>query len=105
MQKLIKMIPILEKSLLQNGINGISIYTHIVDGYIICDRRKEINLPHPDGDLRIKLPNNTETIKPLRLKGKGYKMNNGNGDFYLKLNIVNEPLTEDIKNELIEYLK
>ena len=46
MQKLIKMIPILEKSLLQNGINGISIYTHIVDGYIICDRRKEINLPH-----------------------------------------------------------
>jgi molecular chaperone DnaJ len=65
----------------------------------------EITLPHPDGDLKIKLPPNTESIKPLRLRGKGYKINNGSGDLYLKLNIVNEPLTEDMKTQLTNMLK
>jgi molecular chaperone DnaJ len=85
-------------------INNDLIYTKKVSMYDLVIG-KEIILPHPDGDLIIKLPYNTESVKPLRLKGKGYKTNNGNGDFYFKLNVVNEPLTEEIKNELIEFLK
>ena len=64
-----------------------------------------IKLPHPDGDLLLNLPNNTEMIKPLRLRGKGYDSQNGKGDFYIKLNIVNEEMNEEDKKEIIESLK
>ena len=43
----------------------------------------EISLPHPDGEVLISIPKNTETGKPLRLKGKGYH----GGDMYIKLNV------------------
>lgn len=31
-------------------------------------------VPHPDGDLNIKFPKKIDTSKPLRVKGKGYKL-------------------------------
>jgi len=33
-----------------------------------------INVPHPDGDLTIKLPKNIDTSIPLRVKSKGFKL-------------------------------
>jgi len=43
------------------------------------------NLPHPSGDLSIKLPEDFDTSKPLRVKSKGFRGQNGNGDLFIKL--------------------
>lgn len=45
----------------------------------------DFNLPHPDGDLSIKLPEEFDTSKPLRVKSKGFKGQHGNGDLFIKL--------------------
>jgi molecular chaperone DnaJ len=66
---------------------------------------KEVKIPHPNGDLMMRLPLNTESIKPLRLKGKGYDLGNTKGDLYVKLNIVNNPIDEEVKKEIMEVLK
>ena len=67
--------------------------------------KKPINLPHPDGQLTFNLPPNTEMIKPLRMKGKGYKGNGFVGDFYIKINVINQEIDDDVKQEIIESLK
>jgi molecular chaperone DnaJ len=36
--------------------------------------KNDINIPHPDGDLNIKLPKLFDTSKPLRVKGKGFRV-------------------------------
>jgi DnaJ-class molecular chaperone len=41
-----------------------------------------VKVPHPLGDISIKLPQEFDTSKPLRVKGKGY---HGRGDLYIKL--------------------
>jgi molecular chaperone DnaJ len=41
------------------------------------------HIPHPDGDIKIPAPNEFDTNKPLRLKGKGYPT----GDMYVKLRV------------------
>jgi molecular chaperone DnaJ len=46
--------------------------------------RDTLDIPHPSGNLNIKLPETIDTQKPLRIKGKGYK-NEGVGDFYVKM--------------------
>jgi molecular chaperone DnaJ len=33
-----------------------------------------LNIPHPDGELNIKLPKNIDTSIPLRIKSKGFKL-------------------------------
>ena len=43
------------------------------------------NLPHPSGDLFIKLPEDFDTSKPLRVKSKGFRGQNGSGDLFIKL--------------------
>ena len=43
-----------------------------------------IDVPHPSGNLNIKLPEEVDTTKPLRVKGKGFK-NDGIGDFYVNM--------------------
>jgi len=45
-------------------------------------QKDSIDIPHPDGILNIKLPNEFDTSKPLRVKSKGYY---GQGDMYVKL--------------------
>lgn len=42
-----------------------------------------LTIPHPNGDLMVNMPNTFDTLKPLRVKSKGY---NG-GDLYVKLNV------------------
>jgi len=49
---------------------------HLIYNYFMnMEELKEGNLkiPHPDGDLSIKLPINVDTSKPLRVRGKGFK--------------------------------
>lgn len=43
-----------------------------------------IDIPHPSGELSVKLPNEIDTTKPLRVKGKGFT-NEGLGDLYVKM--------------------
>lgn len=45
----------------------------------------DFKLPHPSGDLSIKLPEEFDTSKPLRVKSKGFKGQHGNGDLFIKL--------------------
>ena len=50
---------------------------HLVyDAFITLDELKSGNLtiPHPDGELSIKLPKQVDTSKPLRIKSKGFKL-------------------------------
>ncbi len=62
---------------------------------------EKIILPHPDGDLSITIPENNETEKPLRIKGKGYRTEYKVGDYYIKLNVLNKRYTkEEIENSI-----
>jgi len=70
--------------------------------FIIND---SVTVPHPDNQLNIKIPKGIETDKPLRLKGKGYSRGNLIGDYYIKLNVVNNVFTEEMKNNIINFLK
>jgi molecular chaperone DnaJ len=36
--------------------------------------KEDINIPHPDGELNIKLPKLMDSSKPLRVRGKGFKV-------------------------------
>jgi molecular chaperone DnaJ len=66
----------------------------------------EIMIPHPDGNLKISIPEKTETEKPLRLRTKGYRVNNRVGDLYVKLNIIkNTPSESEIKDILLKLEK
>ena len=47
------------------------------------DLKKEtFTIPHPDGNLTLKLPKSIDTSKPLRVRGKGFK-NGGVGDLLI----------------------
>ena len=48
----------------------------------------EILVPHPESDIKIKIPLNNGSNKKLRVRGKGYIRQNQIGDFYIKLNII-----------------
>jgi molecular chaperone DnaJ len=60
------------------------IYNNVVDFKGLTEPSFEI--PHPDGKLSIKYPEQFDTITPLRIKGKGYKRERV-GDLYVK-NVV-----------------
>lgn len=47
-------------------------------------KKETFIIPHPDGDISIKLPEDFDTSKPLRVKSKGFK-SNGTGDLFVKL--------------------
>jgi molecular chaperone DnaJ len=56
----------------------------IYNAYFNLDTIKEdtVKVPHPLGDISIKLPSEFDTSKPLRVKSKGY---HNRGDLYIKL--------------------
>jgi molecular chaperone DnaJ len=60
-------------------INNDLVYNHYFD----LETLKEgtFNIPHPNGELSVKLPDTVDTSKPLRVKSKGF---NG-GDLYVNL--------------------
>lgn len=60
------------------------IYYKTIDSSHICDEYIDVN--HPSGNLKLKLPQIYNTSTPLRVKGKGF---NG-ADFLIKLDILVE---------------
>lgn len=48
--------------------------------------KSEFEVPHPDGNLSVKLPKEFNTLIPLRVKGKGY-ITNMTGDLYIKMEV------------------
>lgn len=48
--------------------------------------KEDFVIPHPDGEINIKFPTEFDTSKPLRVKGKGYKLQPF-GDLYIKMNV------------------
>ena len=51
---------------------------------------KNIEIPHPDTKISIPLPDKLDTDKPLRVRGKGYKIQNNTGDLYIKLGVFRD---------------
>jgi len=49
-------------------------------------QNESFEVPHPDGQILIKLPKEFDTTKPLRVKSKGFRGPNL-GDLYVKLNV------------------
>jgi len=48
---------------------------------------KNIEIPHPDSKINIPLPDKLSTDKPLRVRGKGYNIQNNRGDLYIKIQV------------------
>ena len=70
---------------------------------------EQIEISHPDGNLKIKLPDTFDSEKPLRVPSKGYKFNDGNGDFYIKVYVtkpnIKDPETIGKLDKLLEDAK
>jgi molecular chaperone DnaJ len=49
-------------------------------------KKNEFEIPHPDGAVSVKFPNEFNTQVPLRLKNKGF-ISNQVGDLYVKMNV------------------
>lgn len=50
-------------------------------------QKDNLEVPHPMGNMNIKLPETFDTSVPLRIKNKGFKSPDGTGDLYIKLNV------------------
>ena len=65
-------------------------------------------IPHPEGELMIKVPVDTLTTeKPLRIKGKGYYINEGRGDLIVKIHVNRSlsKITKEQKEKILSILK
>ena len=61
----------------------------------------KFTVPHPDGEILINHPENFNTEKPLRVKGKGYVNRSGVGNLYVKLIVKdNTTLSEQQKENI-----
>lgn len=49
---------------------------------LVTIKNDKVTIPHPLGEISVKLPEEFDTSKPLRVKGKGY---HNRGDLYIKL--------------------
>ena len=49
-------------------------------------KKSSFEVPHPDGTISIKMPQEFDTTKPLRVKSKGFR-GTQTGDLYVKLNV------------------
>ncbi len=62
---------------------------------------EKLLIEHPDGLLSVNMPDRLDTDMPLRIPNKGYKTENGNGHFYIKLSVVKtESLNQESKDKL-----
>lgn len=59
----------------ENGFEKVG-NTLIYNSYFTIEdfNKENFTIPHPDGTLTIKQPKNIDTSKPLRVKGKGFKL-------------------------------
>lgn len=66
----------------------------------------QVEIPHPDGNIKINLPEGFDTEKPLRLFKKGYKVDGTVGNFYIKISIQNNlTLTYEQREQINNILK
>jgi DnaJ-class molecular chaperone len=63
---------------------------------------KNIEVEHPEGNLSVKIPNKVNTDKPLKILNKGFKTNNGIGNFYIKIIVEKNINLDDSKIEKIK---
>lgn len=62
-------------------------------------------VPHPDGDLKVDIPEGTQPGEVLRLRGKGMPGRRRKGDFYVKIDVeVPEELSEE-QREVMDDLR
>jgi len=66
------------------------VYNHELNLNNINDDKIKIN--HPDGNISINLPDEIDTKKPLRIKGKGFHKDNS--DLYVKFNFKHKKSKE-----------
>jgi molecular chaperone DnaJ len=85
---------------------GMDLVNHITLNALQLITDDKILLKHPDGDLMISMPKNLNSDKPLRILKKGYRTDNGSGDFYIRVNVTNEmDISDEIKNKIKSLLK
>ena len=66
----------------------------------------DLEVEHPEGNLKIKMPQNFDTDKPLRMANKGYSTEINRGNFYVKLSVKKDGnIDKDVKEEMIKILK
>ena len=56
---------------------------------------KSLEVPHPSSKINIPLPEVLDTEKPLRVRGKGFKIQNVTGDLYIRLSVIREESLEE----------
>lgn len=65
----------------------------------------EAVMDHPDGELKIEIPEGTQPGEVLRLKGKGMPGRRGSGDFYVKLDVEIPKTLNEEQREIMEDLR
>ena len=66
----------------------------------------DLEVEHPEGNLKIKMPQNFDTDKPLRMANKGYSTEINRGNFYVKLSVKKDGnIDKDVKEEMKKILK
>lgn len=63
-------------------INNDLVYNHYFD--LKALEEDDFVVKHPDGDLSVKYPIDMDTSKPIRIKGRGFKIGGIPGDLYIK---------------------
>lgn len=66
--------------------------------------QKPLVIPHPDGDIKINIPNGYITNKPLRVKSKGYQNRGMYGDLYVNLYFNNIGMSDEDTENLLEHI-
>ena len=69
--------------------------------------KEDIEIIHPDGNLMVKFPINFNTSTPIRLRGKGFQLNDTKGDFIIKFDVDNSlsKLSDEKIKSIYEILK
>lgn len=65
----------------------------------------EAEVPHPDGNLKVEIPEGTQPGEVLRLRGKGMPGRRGAGDFYVKVDVKIPENLEEGQIEVMEDLR
>lgn len=63
-----------------------------------------VKVPTLAGAIELKIPENTQSGKKLRLKGRGLPANNA-GDFYVIIQIVTPPATQEIAKHFYQHMQ
>jgi molecular chaperone DnaJ len=67
---------------------------------------EQIEIPHPEGTIKVSLPNEFDSDRPLRVGGKGYKYPDGNGSLYVKVGVKsNLKYSDEVLNSVKELLE